>query len=189
MWGAGARTGLMRCYQRRVVRVVTSSLAIRMSPGQQRESRGRYEAMIQSGLASRLTLRDYNHPGHRTGTLQGCRQAADDKSDRTQWVSLLCSVSGYVTHNWASQDPGHYGDITMPWHSYTGHPGTFYLSWITCSCETCAPHYPVPTLAPEMQGPPWIPVKVDWCEEIRPSPVLTKRKWCTVSIRIRAGAL
>ena len=95
-----------------------------------------------------LTLRDYNYPGHRTGTLQCCRQAADDKSDRTQWVSLLCSVSGYVTHNWASQDPGHYGDITMPWHSYSGHPGTFYLSWITCSCVTCAPLYPVLTLAP-----------------------------------------
>ena len=97
---------------------------------------------------SLLTLRDYNYPGHRTGTLQCCRQAADDKSDLTQWGSLLCSVSGYVTHNWASQDPGHYGDITMPWHSYSGHPGTFYLSWITCSCVTCDPLYPVLTLAP-----------------------------------------
>ena len=149
MWGAGARTGLMRWYQRKVVRVVTSSLAIRMSPGHQRESRDG-EVIIMSGLVSLspLTLRDYNYPGHRTGTLQCCRQAADDKSDLTQWGSLLCSVSGYVTHNWASQDPGHYGDITMPWHSYSGHPGTFYLSWITCSCVTCAPLYPVLTLAP-----------------------------------------
>ena len=147
MWGAGARTGLMRWYQRKVVRVVTSSLAIRMSPGQQRES-GDKRPLLWFRAASPLsslcgiTITRVTGQGH-------CRAAHRlQMTSQTSHNESLCSVSGYVTHNWASQDPGHYGDITMPWHSYTGHPETFYLSWITCSCETCAPLYPVPTIAP-----------------------------------------
>ena len=45
------------------------------------------------------------------------RNVAGDRLQVTSQTShngSLCSVSGYVTHNWASQDPGHYGDITMP---------------------------------------------------------------------------
>ena len=150
MWGARARTGLMRWYQRKVVRVVTSSLAIRMSPGHQRESWDG-EAIIISGLVSLLSLCGITIT---RVTGQGHCSAADrlQMTSQTSHNEDLCSALSRVT--WriigplSSQDPGHYGDITMPWHSYSGHPGTFYLSWITCSCVTCAPLYPVLTLAP-----------------------------------------
>ena len=139
MWGARARTGLMRWYQRKVVRVVTSSLAIRMSPGHQRESWDG-EAIIISGLVSLSSLCGITIT---RVTGQGHCSAADrlQMTSQTSHNEDLCSALSRVT--WriigplSSQDPGHYGDITMPWHSYSGHPGTFYLNHLQL-CNMCS---------------------------------------------------